>query len=122
MRVDLPEPSHPTMAITRTGVEFYDSKLRLLTSSNPDHPTGNIFDPRELALLAQAMEHDTRGGIRMNSRYVSWERLDHFDGVLVRVHTLSEGVQSAPSVEHRRRAPHHGDRNPGAHDKRWRDR
>ncbi|MBW9312914.1 hypothetical protein FA041_14345 [Escherichia coli] len=39
-----------------------------------------IRDPRELALLAQAMEHDTRGGIRMNSRYVSWERLDHFDG------------------------------------------
>lgn len=64
-----------------------------MTSSNPDHPTGNIFDPRELALLAQAMEHDTRGGIRMNSRYVSWERLDHFDGVLVRVHTLSEGVR-----------------------------
>lgn len=29
----------------------------------------------------------------MNSRYVSWERLDHFDGVLVRVHTLSEGVR-----------------------------
>ncbi len=73
--------------------QLYDSKLRLLTSSNPDHPTGNIFNPRELALLAQAMEHDTRGGIRMDSRYVSWERLDHFDGVLVRVHTLSEGVR-----------------------------
>ncbi|MGK3684264.1 cellulose biosynthesis regulator diguanylate cyclase DgcQ, partial [Escherichia coli] len=73
--------------------QLYDSKLRFLTSSNPDHPTGNIFDPRELALLAQAMEHDTRGGIRMVSRYVSWERLDHFDGVLVRVHTLSEGVR-----------------------------
>ena len=52
--------------------QLYDSKLRFLTSSNPDHPTGNIFDPRELALLAQAMEHDTRGGIRMDSRYVSW--------------------------------------------------
>ncbi len=50
--------------------QLYDSKLRFLTSSNPDHPTGNIFDPRELALLAQAMEHDTRGGIRMDSRYV----------------------------------------------------
>ncbi|STJ10806.1 diguanylate cyclase [Escherichia coli] len=32
--------------------QLYDSKLRFLTSSNPDHPTGNIFDPRELALLA----------------------------------------------------------------------
>ncbi len=72
--------------------QLYDSKLRFLTSSNPDHPTGDIFDPRELAMLAQAMEHDTRGGIRMDSRYVSWERLDHFDA-LVRVHTLSEGVR-----------------------------
>ncbi len=49
--------------------QLLDSKLRFFTSSNPDHPTGNIFDPRELALLAQAMEHDTRGGIRMDSRY-----------------------------------------------------
>lgn len=39
------------------------------------------------------MEYDTRGGIRMDSRYVSWERLDYFDGVLVRVYTLSEGVR-----------------------------
>lgn len=29
----------------------------------------------------------------MDSRYVSWERLDYFDGVLVRVYTLSEGVR-----------------------------
>ncbi|XPE50312.1 hypothetical protein ACNKHL_11845 [Shigella flexneri] len=69
-----------------------------MTSSNPDHPTGNILIPRELALLAQAMEHDTRGGIGMNSRYVHWERLDHLDGVLVRVHTLSEGVQAISAV------------------------
>lgn len=73
--------------------QLYDSKLKLLTSSNPDHPGEDLFDPRELASLAQDIEHDTRGGIRMNSRYVSWERLDHFDGVLVRIHTLSEGVR-----------------------------
>ncbi|EFD5001127.1 cellulose biosynthesis regulator YedQ [Escherichia coli] len=73
--------------------QLYDSKLKLLTSSNPNHPGEDLFDPRELASLAQDIEHDTRGGIRMNSRYVSWERLDHFDGVLVRIHTLSEGVR-----------------------------
>lgn len=73
--------------------QLYDSKLKLLTSSNPENPTEDLFDPRELASLAQAIEHDTGGGIRMNSRYVSWERLDHFDGVLVRIHTLSEGVR-----------------------------
>ncbi len=47
--------------------QLYDSKLRFLTSSNPDHPTGNIFDPRELALLAQAMEHDTRVASNLQS-------------------------------------------------------
>lgn len=73
--------------------QLYDSKLKLLTSSNPEHSAEDLFDPRELASLAQAMEHDTRGGVRMNSRYVSWARLDHFDGALVRIHTLSEGVR-----------------------------
>ncbi|EEZ4381466.1 cellulose biosynthesis regulator YedQ [Escherichia whittamii] len=73
--------------------QLYDSKLKLLTSSNPEHSSEELFDPRELASLAQDMEHDTRGGIRMNSRYISWERLDHFDGALVRIHTLSEGVR-----------------------------
>ncbi len=73
--------------------QLYDSKLKLLTSSNPEQSAADLFEPRELASLAQAMEHDTRGGIRMDSRYVSWERLDHFDGVLVRIHTLSEGVR-----------------------------
>lgn len=65
--------------------QLYDSKLKLLTSSNPEQSAADLFEPRELASLAQAMEHDTRGGIRMDSRYVSWERLDHFDGVLVRI-------------------------------------
>ncbi|XNM78510.1 hypothetical protein ACLK19_13125 [Escherichia coli] len=43
-------------------------------------------------MLAQAMEHDTRGGIRMNSRYVSWKRLDH-STVCWWLDTLSEGVR-----------------------------
>ncbi|MFY3768138.1 cellulose biosynthesis regulator YedQ, partial [Escherichia coli] len=29
--------------------QLYDSKLKLLTSSNPDHPGEDLFDPRELA-------------------------------------------------------------------------
>lgn len=32
------------------------------------------------------------GGICMDSCYVSWECLDYFDGVLVCVYMLSEGV------------------------------
>ncbi len=39
------------------------------------------------------IEKDTLGGLRLGTHYVSWERLDHFDGVLLRVHTLREGIQ-----------------------------
>ncbi|MEY5547760.1 cellulose biosynthesis regulator diguanylate cyclase DgcQ, partial [Salmonella enterica subsp. enterica serovar Corvallis] len=45
------------------------------------------------ALLAREIEKDTLGGLRLGTHYVSWERLDHFDGVLLRVHTLREGIQ-----------------------------
>lgn len=73
--------------------QLYDSKLKLLAASTPELRNANTFDAREQALLAHDIERDTEGGIRMGSRYISWQRLDHFDGVLLRVHTLSEGVQ-----------------------------
>ena len=73
--------------------QLYDSKLKMIAASTQALRNTNIFDEREQALLAHDIEQDTYGGLRMGSRYVSWARLDHFDGVLVRVHTLSEGVQ-----------------------------
>ncbi|ENF6040863.1 cellulose biosynthesis regulator diguanylate cyclase DgcQ [Citrobacter amalonaticus] len=72
--------------------QLYDSKLKLLAGSSAELRNANTFDERELAMLAHDIEQDTVGGLRMGSRYISWQRLDHFDGVLVRVHTLSEGV------------------------------
>lgn len=72
--------------------QLYDSKLNLLTSSAYEKNQKNHFSPPQLAMLANAIEHDTQGGIRMGSHYISWERLDHFDGVLVRIHTLREGI------------------------------
>lgn len=72
--------------------QLYDSKLNLLTASHPELKRNNTFDEREKAMLARDIEQDTEGGLRMGSRFISWQRLDHFDGVLVRVHTLSEGV------------------------------
>ncbi|MBF4178109.1 cellulose biosynthesis regulator diguanylate cyclase DgcQ [Lelliottia nimipressuralis] len=72
--------------------QLYDSRLNLITTSEPPDGLVNQFDERERAQIAHAIEGDTEGGIRLNSRYVSWERLDHFDGVVLRVHTLQEGV------------------------------
>ena len=45
------------------------------------------------------MEHDTRAAFVWTVA-VSWERLDHFDGVLVRVHTLSEGARRFRQYQH----------------------
>ncbi|MDJ3698446.1 cellulose biosynthesis regulator diguanylate cyclase DgcQ, partial [Salmonella enterica] len=73
--------------------QLYDNHLRLLTDSAPEQQTANTLNDRERALLAREIEKDTLGGLRLGTHYVSWERLDHFDGILLRVHTLREGIQ-----------------------------
>lgn len=73
--------------------QLYDNGFMLLATTTKQPDQINTFDERETAQIAHAMEHDTQGGIRLSSRYVSWHHLDHFDGVLLRVHTLDEGVQ-----------------------------
>ncbi|EJJ4225704.1 cellulose biosynthesis regulator YedQ [Salmonella enterica] len=73
--------------------QLYDNHLRLLADSTPEQQTANTLNDRERALLAHEMEKDTLGGLRLGTRYVSWERLDHFDGILLRVHTFREGIQ-----------------------------
>lgn len=72
--------------------QLFDRQLKVLASSAPEGRNIHAFDERDLAMLARDIEQDTEGGLRMDTRYISWQRLDHFDGVLVRVHTLSEGV------------------------------
>ena len=71
--------------------QLYDSRLTLLATSESPAVDVNHFDARELAQIAHAIESDSEGGIRLGSRFVSWERLDHFDGVILRVHTRMKG-------------------------------
>jgi diguanylate cyclase (GGDEF)-like protein len=73
--------------------QLYDTRLNLIASSEPTASHINRFDERELAQIAYDIESDTEGGVRLGSRFVSWERLDHFDGVVLRVHTLHDGVR-----------------------------
>ena len=73
--------------------QLYDTRLNMIATSARTGNAVNHFDERETAQIAQAIEHATGGGIRLGSRFVSWERLDHFDGVVLRIHTLHEGVQ-----------------------------
>jgi len=67
--------------------------LNLIASSEASASKINLFDDVERAQIASAIASDTEGGLRLGSRFVSWERLDHFNGVVLRVHTLDEGVR-----------------------------
>lgn len=73
-------------------VYLYDSCLQPIAASGKMRPVAEMFNNVELAQLAKDFEGDTEGGLRLDSRYVNWVRLTNFDGVLIRVHTLEEGV------------------------------
>jgi len=73
--------------------QLYDTRLNLIASSEVSASKINLFDDVERAQIASAIAGDTEGGLRLGSRFVSWERLDHFNGVVLRVHTLDEGVR-----------------------------
>ncbi|MGL4430191.1 MAG: cellulose biosynthesis regulator diguanylate cyclase DgcQ [Silvania sp.] len=72
--------------------QLYDKRFNLLATSASDASKIHRFDEREIAQIAHAREDDTQGGLRLGSRYVNWQHLDHFDGMLLRIHTLSEGA------------------------------
>lgn len=78
-----------------TGGDYrlYDASLNRVASLGVD--TADIeFTSVEKAQLSHALEQDTRGGLRFDTRYVSWQKLRCFDGVVMRVNSLSEGVRS----------------------------
>lgn len=66
--------------------------MNLLASSTPGNVL-TLLSPREQELLSRAFVHDNRGGLRLLTRYISWAKLRNFDGVLLRIHTLREGVR-----------------------------
>lgn len=72
--------------------QLYDNAFNLLATSESVSGKSNRFDARERAQIAGAMEKDTEGELRLGSRYVNWQHLDHFDGVLLRIHTFREGA------------------------------
>ena len=71
---------------------LYDSHFKLLTTTSLDDNVKPAFNAEERARLSAEMAKDTVGGLRLGARYISWQKLKHFDGVLVRIHTLREGI------------------------------
>lgn len=71
--------------------QLYDRHMDLIAMSDK---TALTLSERERARLAGAIEGSSNGGIRFNDGYISWQRLKDFDGVILRFHTLGEGVRS----------------------------
>lgn len=75
--------------------QLYDSQWSLLASTIvTSKDRTHAFTPEERKALNHAMSEDMSGWMRIGTRFVSWEKLKHFDGVMLRIHTLREGVQS----------------------------
>lgn len=77
-------------------VLLYDNELNPIASSLGELPTHSLFSAPQLAQIANVVtsaKQGAQGEIRMDSRFITWAKLSNFDGLLIKVHTLEEGVQ-----------------------------
>ncbi len=69
--------------------QLYDSQLRWLASS-----VGKaILSDEERQQILQAAALENRGGLLAEGRYISWQKLKNFDGLVLHIHTLREGIR-----------------------------
>ena len=74
-------------------VMLLDNQFRLLASSDPERETaGHRLTPHELGQLQAAVASSARGEMRMGTRFLAWEQLKDFNGTLVHLQTLREGM------------------------------
>lgn len=74
-------------------VMLLDNQFRLLASSDPQQETGgHRFTAHELEQLQAAVARSAKGEMRMGTRFVAWEQLKDFNGTLVHLQTLREGL------------------------------
>lgn len=73
--------------------QLYDRRMSLIASSESDASKRTQLSQEVQAQLAHAYEQQNEGSVRQFSRYISWEKLRNFDGVLLRIHSLEEGVR-----------------------------
>ncbi|UPQ73394.1 cellulose biosynthesis regulator diguanylate cyclase DgcQ [Kluyvera ascorbata] len=73
--------------------QLYDRRMNLIASSESDASKRTQLSQEVQAQLAHAYEQQNEGSVRQLSRYISWEKLRNFDGVLLRIHSLEEGVR-----------------------------
>ncbi|WES66665.1 cellulose biosynthesis regulator diguanylate cyclase DgcQ [Superficieibacter sp. HKU1] len=75
--------------------QLYDSQLVWLASSITDASDEPTLSATDRQRILDAIGRDTRGGILTTSGYISWQKLKNFDGIVLHVHTLREGLGGA---------------------------
>lgn len=73
--------------------QLYDSAFSLVTLTGETASEEQTFSARQRALLQKEIARNPAGGVRLGTRFVSWQKLNHFDGALLRVHMLHDGIR-----------------------------
>ena len=73
--------------------QLYNNKIERVVTSLPAGAPPRSFTQAQRDRLAQAITQSNSGSLRLGSTFVVWQKLDHFDGLLLRIHTLREGLQ-----------------------------
>lgn len=73
-------------------IVLYDSRFQPIAATQSTVNSDTLFTEEQKAQLAQEMERATEGDLRLGTAFVSWAKLNYFDGVLVRVNTLEQSV------------------------------
>ena len=71
--------------------QLFDSAMTPLAAT-PGKQTFSLTAAQKQRLLA-AFKHDTRGGMRLGRVWVNWQQLRNFDGVLLRVSYINDGLR-----------------------------
>lgn len=73
--------------------QLYNNHLEPVASSLPAGKQPRAFTQAQRQTLAQAITQSNSGSLRLGANFVVWQKLDHFDGLLLRIHTLREGLE-----------------------------
>ncbi|WP_313667729.1 cellulose biosynthesis regulator diguanylate cyclase DgcQ [Atlantibacter sp.] len=69
-----------------------DNQFQVIASSAESVPTGSLFSQSEREQLTREMAEHNEGGALIDTRYVSWAKLNFFDGVLIRIYSLKQSL------------------------------
>lgn len=71
-----------------------DKDFQVIATSAETLPARSGLNQHERETLTGEMSLHNEGGMRIGSRYVSWAKLNFFDGVLVRMYSLKQSLHS----------------------------